>query len=191
MGDRYSKKCGKELNGENFCPNCGNPIGGREDIFNQNTIHNQYVESQYVNQNQREKAKLEVLRMILGIISCSLFFVISFQSCAVGVANTIAVNGKFSGSAGFVSAILIATAGIIGITTRKSNKKVANFIACGIYWFVFFLSRMLSGNYSDLRIWGLIVFLFGCVFLFAPLKSKKENIIGIVVAGIYFVLGII
>ena len=139
---------------------------------------------------EQYKVKLGTCRLILGIISCVLFVIISFQSCAVGLGNAMSSNGEKSGSVGFLSAICIVVAGIIGIVTHKSEKKVSCFIVCGFYWGIFFLSRMYSGSYSDLKVWGFLAFAFGCIYLFAPLREKKENIIGVAAAIAYFVLGI-
>jgi len=173
--------CGCEINNANFCPNCGKQV----------EVEQNYQATNNSQQVVIKKTKLGTARLILGIISCLLFVLISFQSCAVGLSNALTSNGEQSGSAGFLSAICLVTAGIIGIVTHKSEKKVSCFIACGFYWFIFFLSRLFSGNYSDLKVWGFLAFAFGCVFLFTPLKGKKANIIGAVVMLIYFVLGVI
>lgn len=44
---------------------------------------------------------MKTARLVIGIISMVLFVLITFQSCAAGVANTLSDNGEVSGSAGF------------------------------------------------------------------------------------------
>lgn len=62
---------------------------------------------------------MKTSRLIIGIISCILFLIISLQSCAAGVGNTLEENGEVSGSAGFILAICMLVAGITGICCRK------------------------------------------------------------------------
>ncbi len=59
-------------------------------------------------------------RMIVGIISIVLFFLVSLYSCGVGFVNAVENNITGSGSAGLIIGILILTAGIISIAARKS-----------------------------------------------------------------------
>ncbi len=137
------------------------------------------------------KPKWTTGRLVIGIISMVLFLIISLQSCAAGLSNALQSNGEISGSFGFLTAMVMLVGGIIGVVSRKSTKKAAPITACAFYWFGFFLSRIGSGSYSDLRVWGIIAFAFGCVYLFSVLRNKKEIIIGLVISAIYFILGII
>lgn len=140
---------------------------------------------------EKVKGKWSTGRLIIGIISMVLFLVISLQSCAVGLGNAMVGNGEVSGTFGFMSAICFLIVGIVGVVTRNSQGKSAPIVICGFYWVVFFLSRIGSGTYRDLRVWGILAFLFGCVYLFAAMKNKKEIIISCIIAVIYFILGII
>jgi len=62
---------------------------------------------------------MKVWKLISGILSMVLFLVVAFQSCAAGVANTLAENGEVSGSAGILVAILMLAGGIV-----CCNKKI-------------------------------------------------------------------
>ncbi|MDD7316939.1 MAG: hypothetical protein PUG55_05895, partial [Bacillales bacterium] len=64
---------------------------------------------------------MKIMRMVCGIICCCLFLVIVFQSCAAGIGNALADSGEVSGSAGFITAVLMLVAGIISIAGRKSK----------------------------------------------------------------------
>ena len=69
---------------------------------------------------------MKVWKLISGILSMVLFLVVAFQSCAAGVANTLAENGEVSGSAGILVAILMLAGGIVSVATRKSEKNGGN-----------------------------------------------------------------
>ena len=43
---------------------------------------------------------MKTSRLVIGILSIVLFLIISLQSCAVGIGNTLQDNGEVSGSAG-------------------------------------------------------------------------------------------
>ena len=66
---------------------------------------------------------MKTWKLVSGILSCILFVVVAFQSCAAGMVNAIEDNGEVSGSAGIIVAILMLTGGIVSIATRKSKKK--------------------------------------------------------------------
>lgn len=146
-----------------------------------------------MNQNQDyepNKGKWALARMIIGILSIVLFLIIAFQSCAAGASNMLSNSGELSGSAGLLTAICFFVGGLVGLLTRNSQKKGGPIASCIFYWFSFFLSRMFSGSFADLRIWGVLGFLFGTVFLIAAMKTKKETIIASVIAAVYFIIGI-
>ncbi len=63
---------------------------------------------------------MKTARLTIGIISIVLFVVVSMQSCAVGVANTVLNNGEASGTAGTILSICLLVAGIVGICVRNS-----------------------------------------------------------------------
>lgn len=138
-----------------------------------------------------KSVKWSLGRMIIGIFAIILFFLIAFQSCAVGLGNTISGNGEASGSFGIIVSILFLVAGIVGIVTRKSAKPEGPITCCFMYWICFFLSRIGSGSYADLQVWGVLGFFFGCVYLFSALYTKKRIIAALIFSAIYFILGML
>lgn len=66
---------------------------------------------------------MKTWKLVSGILSCVLFVFVAFQSCAVGIGNTLAENGESSGSGGIIVAILMLSGGIVSIATRNSEKK--------------------------------------------------------------------
>ena len=43
---------------------------------------------------------MKTWKLVSGILSMILFVIVTFQSCAAGVANSLEANGETSGSAG-------------------------------------------------------------------------------------------
>lgn len=126
-------------------------------------------------------------KLIIGIVSIVLFFVVMMQSCAAGISNALESNGEASGSFGFISAILFLIAGIVGVCVRKKGL-AAQITTCVFYYLVFFMAAVGSGSYSDLKVWGVIAFIFGAVFLFSAIYTKKGYIISGIVSALVFLI---
>ena len=69
---------------------------------------------------------MKTWKLVSGILSIILFVIVTFQSCAAGVANSLEANGETSGSAGVFVAILMLAGGIVSVATRNSEKKGGN-----------------------------------------------------------------
>lgn len=117
---------------------------------------------------------MKTSRLVIGIISIVLFVVVSFQSCAVGVGNTLADNGEVSGSAGFLLAVCMLIAGIVGICCRRLR---AGTIAAGVFYALGGLIGIAnSGSYSDLVIWSVLSFIFAAVFILTGILQKTGRL---------------
>lgn len=99
-----------------------------------------------------------------------LFFLVSFQSCAAGLGNSITGNGEVSGSARIIVAIMLLTGGIVSVSTRKSGKG-GDIAIIFLYGIGAFLGFILAGIYSDLRVWT-----FWCLVCAIISIIKKELI---------------
>lgn len=97
---------------------------------------------------------MKTWKLVSGILSIVLFAFVSFQSCAVGIGNTMTDNGEVGGSAGIIVAILLLTGGIISIATKNSTGKGGNIALIVIFAIGAFLGFALAGGYSDLKIWA-------------------------------------
>lgn len=117
---------------------------------------------------------MKTTKLALGVISIVLFLIISLQSCAAGLGNALSENGEVSGSAGFLLAICMLVAGIVGIATRNKGKGGA-FTAGGFYLVGAILAAANVGNYSDLGIWAFISAVFGIVFILGTILGKKKE----------------
>lgn len=115
---------------------------------------------------------MKTTKLVTGILSIVLFAVVSFQSCAAGLGNTLSESGEISGSAGFIVAICLLTGGIVSIATRN-GKKGGN-IACTIlYGIGAILAISLAGSFSDLKIWGGYSLICAIIHIVANVKSKN------------------
>ena len=65
---------------------------------------------------------MKTWKLVSGILSIVLFFMVAFQSCAAGLGNALAENGEVSGSAGIIVAIMLLVGGIVSIVTRNGGK---------------------------------------------------------------------
>ena len=65
---------------------------------------------------------MKTWKLVSGILSIVLFAMVSFQSCAAGVSNTLQDNGEVSGSAGLIVAIMLLVGGIVSIATKNGSK---------------------------------------------------------------------
>ena len=55
-----------------------------------------------VNRSKEDEEIMKAWKLVSGIISIILFVLVSLQSCAVGLGNTISSNGEFGGSGGII-----------------------------------------------------------------------------------------
>lgn len=117
---------------------------------------------------------MKTSRLVIGIISIVLFLLIIFQSCAVGTANTFEGNGEVSGSAGFLLALCMLIAGIVGIVTRKKGK--GGPITAGCFYLVGGLIGIANiGSYADLQIWSILSFIFAAIFIIGAIRQKNPS----------------
>ena len=110
-------------------------------------------------------------KLTIGIISCVLFIVIAFQSCAAGMSNVLQGSDESSGAAGFAVAILMLTAGIVGIATRTS--KGGGIVSAVFYLLAGLIGITSYGSYADLAVWSVLSFIFSAVFFIGSLTMKK------------------
>lgn len=116
---------------------------------------------------------MKTTKLVLGIISIVLFFLVSFQSCAAGLGNALTDSGEVSGTAGILLAFCMLIAGIVGICTRKSK---GGGIVAGIFYLLGGLLGITNyGSFSDLAIWSVLCLVFGIVFILGSLRMKKAE----------------
>lgn len=148
---------------------------------------NGYNNSSRQVKSQNNASRWATGKLIISIVSIVLFYIVTLQSCAAGFGNALTSNGESSGSFGFISAILFLIAGIVGVCVRKKGLG-AQITVCVFYYLVFLMAAVGSGSYSDLKVWGVIAFIFGTVFLFSAIYTKKGYIISGIVSALVFLI---
>lgn len=116
---------------------------------------------------------MKTAKLIIGIISICLFFLVAFQSCAAGLGNAIDDNGEASGAAGMILSFCMLIAGIIGIAARNSK---GGGITAGVFFLIGGLLGITNvGSFGDLMIWGVVCIGFGIFFLVSSIMMKKTD----------------
>lgn len=115
---------------------------------------------------------MKTAKLVIGIISIALFFLVGLQSCAAGLSNTLADTGEISGTAGVMVAFVFLVAGIVAVAARRS--KGAS-IFCAVFYLLAFLIGISNyGSYADLQIWSYLCSIFGVLFVIFAVRTKKE-----------------
>lgn len=181
-------ECNKEISDKAAsCPNCGHPMSDKQPEVPAETPIRESETEECKNVVARG-AKWATGKLTISIISIVLFFLVAFQSCGAGMANAMTSNGESSGSFGFIVALFMLIAGIVGITTKSSTKKLGSISCIILYWFSFIIAYIGAGTFSDLKIWGFIAFVFGVVHLLSISHSAKTVIISSVCSVLLFII---
>lgn len=116
---------------------------------------------------------MKTWKLVSGILSMVLFLIVSFQSCAAGLVNTIEDNGEVGGSAGVMVAIMLLVGGIVSVATRKGSKG-GNIALIVLYGIGALMGYSMAGGYSDLKIWA--TWCLVCVILAFVSLIKKPKV---------------
>ncbi len=117
---------------------------------------------------------MKIIRMVIGIISIVLCVLIMFQSCAVGVGNTLAESGEISGTAGLLLAVCMLVAGIVSVAARKSF--AGTIVSVCFYAVGALLAAASAGTYTDLKVWSAIAGIFAVILLITAIMQKAKGI---------------
>jgi hypothetical protein len=115
---------------------------------------------------------MKIWKLVAGILSILLFFMVAFQSCAAGMVNTLEENGGSSGSVGILVAILLLSGGIVSIATRKSERKGGNIALIVLFGIAALTGFAGHGNYTDLIIWSFWCLINAIVAIIDIVKNK-------------------
>ena len=111
-------------------------------------------------------------KLVSGILSIIMFFMVAFQSCAVGIGNTLGETGEVGGSAGIIVAIMLLAGGIVSIVTRKGSKG-GNIAIIVLFGIGALFGYALAGSFSDLNIWATWCLVNVILAIVSLVKSKK------------------
>ncbi|EOT29426.1 hypothetical protein C805_00009 [Eubacterium sp. 14-2] len=119
---------------------------------------------------------MKTWKLVSGILSIVLFLIVTYQSCAAGLVNTLEENGESGGSAGIIVAIMMLAGGIVSIATRKGSKG-GNIALVVLFGIAAILGFALAGSYADLNIWAgwcTINAVVAVIFLITGKKKESE-----------------
>jgi hypothetical protein len=118
---------------------------------------------------------MKVLKLVIGVLSLALSAFIVFQSCAVGLGNTLSENGEVGGTGGLFVAIFFIAAGVVGIATRNSIKKGGSIATAILYLLSTIVGFASAGSYSDLNVWAGLSVAFAIVYIISIFVGKKNR----------------
>lgn len=118
---------------------------------------------------------MKIWKLVSGILSMILFVVVTFQSCAAGLSNTLEANGEISGSAGILVAVFMLAGGIVSVVTRNSVKKGGNIALIILFGLAALIGFANYGSYSDLAIWSGWCLINAVLAILAILLRKKNS----------------
>lgn len=130
-------------------------------------------------------------RRAAGIISLFLFLIVGFQSCMVGLGNSLFSSGEVSGVLGILLAFLFMVTGVVMTVASKSESMIPSIICAAVLWFGYFIAKMGYGSYSDLKVWGFFAFVIGVVYLVSAVKTRKGYIIVGAVSLVYLIAALL
>jgi hypothetical protein len=125
--------------------------------------------------NLKEGTKVKVWKLVSGILSIILFVLVTFQSCAAGVANTLEENGEVSGTAGLIVAVCMLAGGIVSIATRKSGGKGGNIALIILFGLAALVGFANAGSYADLTVWSGWCLINAVIAIIAIITGKKKK----------------
>lgn len=116
---------------------------------------------------------MKTAKLVMGIVSIVLTFVVLFQSCAAGLGEAIADEGGTSGGVGVMVALVMLIAGIVVIATRRS--KGGTIFCAVLYALAGLMGVTSSGLYADLVIWGGLCLIFAVICVISAVQMGREQ----------------
>ena len=117
---------------------------------------------------------MKTWKLVSGILSIIMFVVVAFQSCAVGIGNSLTENGESSGSAGIIVAIMLIAGGIVSIATRNAKGKGGNIALIVLFGLGAIVGFAMAGSYTDLMIWSGWCAICAVLAVVAIVKTPKQ-----------------
>ena len=116
---------------------------------------------------------MKTAKLIVGIVSIVLTFLVMVQSCAAVVGDALIDEGGTGGGVGIIVAILMLIAGITAIAARNSR---GGTLFCTILYVIGgVVGLTMNGIYGDLQIWGGLCLVFALIFLVSLVHRKQEK----------------
>lgn len=137
---------------------------------------------------------MSIWKIVSGILSIVLSFLVVFQSCAAGFVNVVTASGEMSGTVGLLVALLMLAGGIVAIASRNAISNAGNvslIIIYGIATFAGYFGAGIFGNLVLFSTWCLLCAVIAAMAIAAdnvcgPLVYIIISVVGIVIAVVGF-----
>ena len=116
---------------------------------------------------------MKVWKIVSGILSIVFSGIIFMQSAAAGLLNALEDNGGTSGTAGFLVAVLLLSAGIVSVATNKRMGKGSSIAIMILCFMAALLGFVGAGNYTDLQLWAAWCAICGVMAIVCMVRGKK------------------
>jgi 4-amino-4-deoxy-L-arabinose transferase-like glycosyltransferase len=116
---------------------------------------------------------MKTAKLIIGIVSIVLTFLILFQSCAASIGEALIDEDGATGGVGVLVAILMLIAGIVAIAAR--NSKGGGIFCLVLYGLAGIIGITAKGIFEDLIIWGGLCLIFAVFFLISTIMHDKPK----------------
>ena len=176
----YCHQCGRKLDASVcFCPDCGAKQNiSTEEKNDSATVDRTTPVSSKDRDNtdiSKKEAGYQQARFVISVATMVFTFLILFQSCAVGLGNSLEGNLEIGGSAGLLLCICWWIAGVLNISKRKEAKSARSaavaYIVAGV------IGLLLAGSFADLKIYSVASFIFAgiCYLASKEITHKKQS----------------
>lgn len=115
---------------------------------------------------------MKTWKLVSGILSIVLFALVSLQSCAVGIGNSLSKNGEVSGTTGIIVALLLLAGGIVSIATRNKRGNGGNIATIVLFGLATLFGFTMAGTYKDLNIWAFWCLINALLAIVYMIKAK-------------------
>jgi len=120
---------------------------------------------------------MKIWKLVSGILSMISFFIISFQSCAVGLVNAVEDNkGDTSDAGGIVVAFGLLVAGIVTTALWKKKSKGGDISLIILYGLTALMGFANLGTFRDLVIWSSWALICAIMAAIALVLHSRANI---------------
>jgi len=193
----FCTNCGNELSDDQkFCTACGKPLepalpqkmetqppvkvyqdSGAVPFYQQTIPFQQQININVPQQPVVYKTKWETPRVVIGIITIVLFFLLQVESCLAGVGESLqsifSDSAGSSGETGYIVSFFFLIAGIMSIACRKS--KGGSIVAGIVYTFCgMALVQEDFSYFKDLAIYCFLSFVFGGIMIIGGALQKSR-----------------
>ena len=162
----FCKYCGKQMpDTAQYCSSCGKNIAAGDTASSAPYQSGQVTVSApafVAQETVHVEPAYRIGKLVIGIISLVLTMVILFQSCAVGLLNTLEDSGDVGGTAGILLVLCWWIAGILGIAGKKN--RTATIVGAVFYGLAALFAFGNAAVFSDLIVWGILSLIFAGVF---------------------------